>query len=67
MVRDSNISDLSVIASWLVINACVGVVVIDEGDLHFQLHLQVRIIMVASDVLSMGRRAIDEGGGSVSS
>ena len=48
VVGDWDIGDLTVVASWLVINAGVGVVVIDVGDLRFQLHYQVRIVITSA-------------------
>jgi len=48
VVGDWDIGDLTVVVSWLVINAGVGVVVIDVGDLHFQLHYQVRIVITSA-------------------
>jgi len=47
-VGDWDIGDLTVVASWLVINASVRVVVIDVGDLHFQLHYQVHIVITSA-------------------
>ena len=46
-----NVGDLTVIACWLAINAGIGVVVINVGDLRFQTHHRVRVIITyAGDV-----------------
>ena len=46
-----NAGDLTVIACWLAINAGIGVVVIDVGDLRFQTHYRVRVIITyAGDI-----------------